>query len=201
MLVPPSSILLFLLSQSLRTCNSFTTNPLFTTTSTTQRTVQYDLTSKQTSNRLLLFNTNTNDDNDLSSSITKSSLSSSFNDGESTSAATPSDDQRRKLLKSFIASSSLSTIAAIITNTNNDQNVAYAADTDLLDIDQQKVVMQVSAKNLPEKYRGSISNIEDEERWMTDVERKRIDIFEKAAPSVVYIDTYIESRDAFSTNV
>lgn len=34
-----------------------------------------------------------------------------------------------------------------------------------------------------------------------DPELKTIAIFEKAAPSVVYIDTFIEQRDAFSPNV
>ncbi len=66
---------------------------------------------------------------------------------------------------------------------------------------KQKVVLQVNAKNVPEKY-GSGSSVQTSyEDWMTDVETRRITIFEKAAPSVVYIDTYIESRDAFSTNV
>ena len=34
-----------------------------------------------------------------------------------------------------------------------------------------------------------------------DPEAKTIAIFEKAAPSVVYIDTFVEQRDAFSPNV
>jgi hypothetical protein len=36
---------------------------------------------------------------------------------------------------------------------------------------------------------------------MDDIENKRIGIFEKASPSVVFIDTFTERRDAFSTNV
>lgn len=32
-------------------------------------------------------------------------------------------------------------------------------------------------------------------------ERQRIDVFERAAPSVVYIDTFTERRDVFTTNV
>ena len=36
---------------------------------------------------------------------------------------------------------------------------------------------------------------------LDDYENKRIAIFEKASPSVVFIDTFIERRDAFSTNV
>jgi S1-C subfamily serine protease/tRNA nucleotidyltransferase/poly(A) polymerase len=36
---------------------------------------------------------------------------------------------------------------------------------------------------------------------LDDYENKRIAIFEKASPSVVFIDTFTERRDAFSTNV
>lgn len=36
---------------------------------------------------------------------------------------------------------------------------------------------------------------------MEDSESKRIEIFEKASPSVVFIDTFTERRDAFTTNV
>jgi len=35
----------------------------------------------------------------------------------------------------------------------------------------------------------------------TDPEERRIEVFEKASPSVVFIDTFIEQRDAFSPNV
>jgi hypothetical protein len=34
-----------------------------------------------------------------------------------------------------------------------------------------------------------------------DPDERRIAVFERAAPGVVYIDTFIEQRDAFSTNV
>eukprot|EP00546_Thalassionema_frauenfeldii_P017829 CAMPEP_0178906292 /NCGR_PEP_ID=MMETSP0786-20121207/6741_1 /TAXON_ID=186022 /ORGANISM="Thalassionema frauenfeldii, Strain CCMP 1798" /LENGTH=380 /DNA_ID=CAMNT_0020577977 /DNA_START=375 /DNA_END=1514 /DNA_ORIENTATION=+ len=34
-----------------------------------------------------------------------------------------------------------------------------------------------------------------------DSEQSRIDVFERVAPGVVFIDTFIEQRDAFSTNV
>jgi S1-C subfamily serine protease len=36
---------------------------------------------------------------------------------------------------------------------------------------------------------------------LTEIELRRIAVFEKAAPSVVYIDTFVEQRDVFSTNV
>mmetsp|Transcript_16099 Transcript_16099/g.24158 ORF Transcript_16099/g.24158 Transcript_16099/m.24158 type:complete len:572 (+) Transcript_16099:211-1926(+) len=113
------------------------------------------------------------------------------------------DDGRRSLLRSIIASSSA--IAGIIVG--NPLN-ARAEEEDLLEIDQKKVVMQVDARNIPQKY-GTTQQLSspspgpsyDDEGWMTQMERRRIDIFEKAAPSVVFIDTYVESRDAFSTNV
>lgn len=106
------------------------------------------------------------------------------------------DEQRRKLLKSFLASSAA--ITSIITD-NNSQALAVDTETD-----QQKVVMQVSSSNVPEKYVKNVDNRNErrtDDDWMTEVEARRINVFEKAAPSVVYIDTYVESRDAFSTNV
>ena len=36
---------------------------------------------------------------------------------------------------------------------------------------------------------------------LTDAETRRIDIFEKTAPSVVFIDTFTERQDQFSPNV
>ncbi len=113
------------------------------------------------------------------------------------------DENRRSLFKTIIASSSAIT-GIIAGNPHN----AYAEEEDLLEIDQKKVVMQVDAKNIPQKYGStqqssstSTASSFDDEDWMTQMEKRRIDIFEKAAPSVVFIDTYVESRDAFSTNV
>jgi S1-C subfamily serine protease len=110
--------------------------------------------------------------------------------------------KRRSLLKSAIAASSF--ITTIISNDSSHPNYAFAADEDLLEIDQKKVVMSVSHKNIPQKYGGRISEVEettDDSSWFTDIETRRINVFEKAAPSVVFIDTYVELRDAFSTNV
>lgn len=133
------------------------------------------------------------------------------------------DESRRSLLKSIITSSS--TISAIIMNSNihNANAMPGISEEDLLEIDQKKVVMQVNAKNVPQKYdpstgklssTGSSSEISSSESsststcstmtyddMMSQMESRRIDVFEKAAPSVVFIDTYVESRDAFSTNV
>lgn len=79
------------------------------------------------------------------------------------------------------------------------------ADENLLELDQNKAVMQISSKNYPKKYESSRvttmpdnSNVVDQ---LTEAEERRIDVFERVAPSVVYIDTFVEQRDVFSTNV
>jgi hypothetical protein len=86
------------------------------------------------------------------------------------------------------------------------------AEEDLLELDPTKVVMQFSQQNVPKKYNTSYkstgvdsagaggSNLEDMDA-LTASELRRIAVFEKAAPSVVYIDTYQEQRDVFSTNI
>lgn len=88
------------------------------------------------------------------------------------------------------------------------------AEESLLELDQKKIVMQMSSQNIPKKYvnfpsssssaasaDSSSSMKSEEEDILTEAERRRIAVFEKAAPSVVYIDTFVEQRDAFSTNV
>eukprot|EP00560_Eucampia_antarctica_P000868 CAMPEP_0197834290 /NCGR_PEP_ID=MMETSP1437-20131217/21913_1 /TAXON_ID=49252 ORGANISM="Eucampia antarctica, Strain CCMP1452" /NCGR_SAMPLE_ID=MMETSP1437 /ASSEMBLY_ACC=CAM_ASM_001096 /LENGTH=521 /DNA_ID=CAMNT_0043438861 /DNA_START=94 /DNA_END=1659 /DNA_ORIENTATION=+ len=59
--------------------------------------------------------------------------------------------------------------------------------------------------NVPIKYSGtstpaSFTNKEQDCMEQT-TESKRINVFERASPSTVYIDTYVEQRDAFSPNV
>ena len=103
-----------------------------------------------------------------------------------------------------------------------------SAKEDLLLTDPSKIVMSMDASNLPDKYatpstKTSVSPatpaVVNEEISISssvssnggggsaaggrfcDAEMQRINVFEKAAPSVVYIDTYVEQRDAFSTNV
>ena len=83
---------------------------------------------------------------------------------------------------------------------------ATSAKEDLLLTDPTKIVMSMDVNNLPEKYAST--NVSDKEEVPSntnnrfcDAEMQRINVFEKAAPSVVYIDTYVEQRDAFSTNV
>lgn len=87
---------------------------------------------------------------------------------------------------------------------------ALAADDNLLDLDQKKVVMQMSSENIPKKYSSSSTitastsantSVPPQLDELTEIELRRIAVFEKAAPSVVYIDTFVEQRDVFSTNV
>jgi hypothetical protein len=105
------------------------------------------------------------------------------------------------------------------------------ADENLLELDQKKIVMQMSSENIPKKYVSTSSSSSSstkncqsssvsscstssssstssgtssgatEQDALTEAELRRIAVFEKAAPSVVYIDTFVEQRDAFSTNV
>ena len=99
-----------------------------------------------------------------------------------------------------------------------DLQAANAEDSNLLQIDQKKIVMEMSPENIPKKYTNkpsasSSSSITTTEvstaassplgdlDALTESELRRIAVFEKAAPSVVYIDTFVEQRDAFSTNV
>ena len=166
----------------------------------------------QKRNHRIFLHLKNNDDNNQSYDLWNKEEDTTYADDKHISHAIQ-DENRRSLLKSIILSSS--TITSIITTRTKK---ALAEDTDLLEIDQQKVVMQLSAKNIPQKYGSttttssstsdhssntSSSGAVDEsgDSWMTDVETRRIDVFEKAAPSVVFIDTYVETRDAFSTNV
>lgn len=76
------------------------------------------------------------------------------------------------------------------------------AEENILEMDQNKIVMQMNSNNLPKKYASSEISLDSSgQSDLTEAEWTRINVFEKAAPSVVYIDTFVEQRDAFSTNV
>jgi len=96
---------------------------------------------------------------------------------------------------------------------------------------RRKIILQTDSRNMPRRYVGTspsasiveqdmeISSIpsssrkinvvdtitEDRKRTKdicTDsIEEQRISVFERAAPSVVFIDTFVEQRDAFTTNI
>jgi len=103
----------------------------------------------------------------------------------------PDDSQRRKLLKQ---SSAL--LAGLVLGCQG----ATAEDVN-------KIVLQTSAENAPVKYVDA-SAVATTTPVMTkadslclDSEERRIQVFERTAPSVVFIDTFKEQRDVFSTNV
>lgn len=110
-------------------------------------------------------------------------------ESESNNISMYADEKRRSIILSTLMGMSLGV-----------QN-ASAEEDDITKVDQNKVVFQLSSNNMPQKYGSNndipISTNDD----MTETEARRIAVFEKAAPSVVYIDTYQQQRDAFSTNV
>ena len=65
--------------------------------------------------------------------------------------------------------------------------------------DDPKIVLRTDAENYPVEYVGTRTYTP--ETICLDSEIQRINAFERAAPSVVFIDTFTERRDAFSTNV
>jgi len=139
------------------------------------------------------------------------------NDEENTNREI-SDEARRKLLLSPLLLQAAAAFPFLITNTAQPQPAF--ADDNIMDIDQKKVVMQMSSQNIPTRYSSSTSTstsstssidgtatattetlAASEFDLLTEDELRRIAVFEKAAPSVVYIDTFVEQRDVFSTNV
>lgn len=82
-----------------------------------------------------------------------------------------------------------------------------------------KIVLRTSTSNLPTKYeKTALSQVLEESSPMElklrqqpannagvctceSTEQRRIRVFERSAPSVVYIDTYAVQRDAFSPNM
>ena len=122
---------------------------------------------------------------------------------------TEQDGSRRKL----ISGSFSAVISCIISGTAN-PIVSHADDSEYIDMD--KIILQASSKNIPQKYASitsssstvsssssanSVSSSSNVNMCENDPELRRIDVFEKAAPSVVYIDTFVQQRDAFTTNV
>lgn len=65
--------------------------------------------------------------------------------------------------------------------------------------DDPTIVLRTAAENYPVKYVGTRTFMP--ETVCLDSEKQRINAFERAAPSVVFIDTFTEQRDAFSPNV
>ena len=140
-------------------------------------------------------------------------------DETNTDTSGANDDAIDNNRRHFISAPAPAFMALIL---SQQQPAASAySDENLLELDQKKIVMQMSSQNIPRKYStladananananaqaintqcsgsGASSSMNND---LTESEMRRIAVFEKAAPSVVYIDTFVEQRDAFSTNV
>lgn len=108
----------------------------------------------------------------------------------------PDDAKRRNLLKQ---SSAL--LASLIVFPK--QEAAEA----VMEADN-KIVLQTSTENDPVKYVDTSATTNTASvrankanTLCMDLEERRISVFERTAPSVVFIDTFKEQRDVFSTNV
>lgn len=71
-----------------------------------------------------------------------------------------------------------------------------------------KVALRTSTENIPQRYVGTSAQpvaVDNSDSSAAvcgpDPDERRIAVFERVAPSVVYIDTFVEARDAFSPNV
>ena len=63
----------------------------------------------------------------------------------------------------------------------------------------EKVVLSTSSS--PVRYVGTSASATSTIPYSLDADERRMEIFERTAPSVVFIDTFTEQRDQFTTNV
>ena len=118
-------------------------------------------------------------------------------------------ENRREFLSDAAKASIFSIIAA-----SSSSPAAYAND-DIMK-DDGKVALRTSTENIPQRYVGTSAQPVAADDDFTagagssdssavacgpDPDERRIAVFERVAPSVVYIDTFVEARDAFSPNV
>lgn len=96
---------------------------------------------------------------------------------------------------------------AIASNDDNDASDGESLfSSKALDDSNKKVYLTTSTENFPTKYEGTStsaipSSPPPSALCQDEAEAQRIAVFERVAPSVVFIDTFSEQRDAFSTNV
>ena len=151
-------------------------------------------------------------DNDGSSSTPSDEYYSS--DRKDTNPTASVDENRRKLI--LVAPSALS---LLLLNSEDASSTASASTTVATDMDTTVEVMDNNANiiqmleqpsSTPQQINTAISSSTSASSrgggggggLCADVEEaSRIAIFERVAPSVVYIDTFSEKRDVFSTNV
>lgn len=123
-----------------------------------------------------------------------SSLSAHTDDDQSNDESLLPEDKKRR---SLLAQSS-----ALLAGLAFRSQAANAEGVD------SKIVLQTSAENAPVKYvdatvtatRTPVVTTKADTLCL-DSEERRINVFERTAPSVVFIDTFKEQRDVFSTNV
>lgn len=87
------------------------------------------------------------------------------------------DKERRNTIQFMLGTIGMCTVLPPIGN----------ADENLLELDQNKAVMQISSKNYPRKYESSSVTMSDNKNAidpLTEAEERRIDVFERVAPSV-----------------
>jgi S1-C subfamily serine protease len=100
-----------------------------------------------------------------------------------------SDEGRRRILASSILG--ISSIVASSPSALADEPVS------------DKVVLSTTSS--PVRYAGTSASAASQSSttipYSLDADERRMDIFERTAPSVVFIDTFTEQRDQFSTNV
>ena len=118
--------------------------------------------------------------------------------------------------REFLSDSAKASVFFIIASAAS-SSPAYANDDVMKD--DGKVALRTSTNNIPQRYvgtsaqpiaadddftSGSTGNLESSAAsgvCSPDPDERRIAVFERVAPSVVYIDTFVEARDAFSPNV
>lgn len=104
-----------------------------------------------------------------------------------------SDSNRRLLLKQ----SSAALAGTMLGQSSSSANAAMQ--------ESDKVVFSTRTENDPVKFvdasATAIKTPMTRNEYCLDSEEQRINVFERTAPSVVFIDTFKEQRDVFSTNV
>eukprot|EP00563_Minutocellus_polymorphus_P013816 CAMPEP_0181050034 /NCGR_PEP_ID=MMETSP1070-20121207/16302_1 /TAXON_ID=265543 /ORGANISM="Minutocellus polymorphus, Strain NH13" /LENGTH=542 /DNA_ID=CAMNT_0023128955 /DNA_START=95 /DNA_END=1724 /DNA_ORIENTATION=+ len=110
-------------------------------------------------------------------------------------------------------SAAAATVLSIIAASASSPISAYANDDAMKE--DGKVALRTSTSNIPARYAGTSAQPVPNDEFRIgsnaasspevlcgpDPDERRIAVFERVAPSVVYIDTFIEARDAFSPNV
>ena len=111
----------------------------------------------------------------------------------------------RNSRRNFLSDSAAAAVLSIIASS---PSAAYANDDPMKE--DGKVALRTSTSNIPARYVGTSAQpaASDDEFSIginsacgPDPDERRIAVFERVAPSVVYIDTFVEARDAFSPNV